>query len=241
MLRIFLALLLMTTPALATTSWRNGTGANTLLGSSNASDIDSNSYNNIVKPLDDLLATYCNQYMIYASAGALTMSAGSVMVSNSDGSIRLMLRNSSTTSIDFTNLDTGAEAPGVYYVYAIAASASSTSATYKISSSSSAPSGSTYYYRIGSFTNDGSSNITASTVSNDWLTIVPTIQNSIFYVNNNSNFGAHTISNALLGQTTTGSCTFGSNTTCAVPTGCYITGGFKQGDGNFSRWDYACP
>lgn len=160
MFRIILALLLMTTPAWSA-QWRAGTGQNTILGSSLASDIDSNTFNSIVNPLDNLLATYCNEYLTYSSASNITVSAGSVMVSNSDGSIRLMLRNSSPTTVDFTMIDTGVEASGTtYYIYAIAASSSSTAATYKVSASSSAPSGVTYYYKIGSFLNDGSSNIT---------------------------------------------------------------------------------
>jgi hypothetical protein len=48
-----------------------------------------------------------------------------------------------------------------YYLYAIAASTSSTAATFKISTSSTAPSGITYYKKLGSFVNDGSSNITS--------------------------------------------------------------------------------
>lgn len=167
MFKIILALLLMTSSAFAT-QWRAGTGELTILGTSNASDIDTNTYNSMVKPLDDLLATYCNQYLIYTSGGTITVSAGSVMVSNSAGTVRLMLRNSSTTTVSFSDIDTGAEAPSTtYYIYAIAATTSSTSATYKISASSTAPSGSTYYYQIGSFINDSSSNISniASTIA----------------------------------------------------------------------------
>lgn len=167
MFKILLVLLLMTTPAWATVQWRNGTGANTLLGTSNASDIDTNTYNNIVSPLDSLLANYKQGIILtYSSASQLTATAGSVTVSNSDASIKLMLKNANSTTITFSDLDTGVEGSSTtYYVYAIAASASSTSATFKISASSSAPSGFTYYKRIGSFLNDGSSNIT--TIDND--------------------------------------------------------------------------
>lgn len=169
MLHLLLVLLLVSTQAWATTQWRNGTGVNTLLGSSNASDIDSNSYNNIVKPLDDLLSNYHQSLGIYySSASALTVSPGSVMVSNSDGSIRLTLYNSTSTSIDFTNIDTGAEASGTtYYVYAIAASASATSATFKISANSTSPSGATYWKKIGTFVNNSSSDINAASITTE--------------------------------------------------------------------------
>lgn len=164
MFKILLALLLMTSQAWAgsTVQWRNGTGEHTLLGSSNAADIDTNTFNNLTSPLDSLLATYCNQYLVYNSSSQLTVSAGSVMVSSVDGSVRLMLMNSSPTVVSFSNIDTGASAPSTtYYVYATASSTSATSATYVISASSTAPSTATYYFQIGSFTTDASSNFTA--------------------------------------------------------------------------------
>lgn len=170
MFKLLLTLLLITitVPAWAT-QWRAGTGENSLLGSSNASDIDFNTFNSIVSPLDNLLATYCNQYLIYNSNNNINVSSGSVMVSNSDGSIRLMLRNASPTTVDWTMLDTGAEASNTtYYIYAIASTNSSTSATYKISASSASPSGVTYYYQIGSFLNDSNSNITQ--IASNWKT-----------------------------------------------------------------------
>lgn len=162
MLKILLILLLMTNQAWATVQWRDGTGANTLLGTSNAADIDTNTFNNIVSPLDSLLANYREGLNInYNSAAQFTVSSGSITVSNSDGSIRLMLNNSGSTTVTWADIDTGAEASGTtYYVYAIAASASATTATFKISASSTSPSGITYYKKLGSFVNDSSSNIT---------------------------------------------------------------------------------
>ncbi len=162
MLRLFLILLLMTSQALAANQWRSGTGELTLLGSSNAADIDTNTQNKVVIPLDNLLANYRQGLNInYDSASQLTVTSGSVTVSNADGSIRLMLKNDNSTTVTWADIDTGAEASATtYYIYAIAASASSTSATFKISASSASPSGITYYKRIGYFLNDSSSNIT---------------------------------------------------------------------------------
>ncbi len=159
MFKILLVLLLMTSSAWAT-QWRAGTGEQSLLGSSNSADIDYNTYNSIVKPLDSLLATYCNQYLSYTSSSSLTVSAGSVTVSNSGGTIRLMLQNTSPTVITSANLDTGALASGTtYYVYATAATNAATAATYFISASNTSPSGQTYYYQIGSFTTDANTQI----------------------------------------------------------------------------------
>ena len=82
MFKILLALLLTTTPAWAT-QWRGGTGEQTILGTSNAALIGYNSYNHIVQPLDNLLGTYCNEYLIYGSGSSIKVSSGSCVVSNS--------------------------------------------------------------------------------------------------------------------------------------------------------------
>lgn len=167
MWKLLLALFLI--PSIAgATQWRAGTGENSILGTSNASDIDFNSYNSIVKPLDNLLATYCNQYISYTSSSTITVSSGSVMVSNAGGTIRLMLQNTASTTITSANLDTGVLAANTtYYVYANAIANSSTSATYLISASNISPSGATYYYQMGSFATDASSQFT--TINNFWI------------------------------------------------------------------------
>ena len=164
-----MALFLMVNQAWATTQWRDGTGANSLLGSSNASDIDSGTYNNIVSPLDSLLANYRQGCAIsYVSASSISVGIGEVTASNSDGSIRLFAKNTTATTCTFANIDTGSESPSVYYyVYAYMAAASDTTFTVKLSTSSTAPSGCTYYKRLGYIYNDSSSNISADKVVND--------------------------------------------------------------------------
>lgn len=167
MFKILLALLLMTTPSWAVSNqWRGGVGTQELDGTQPAALIGFNSYNHIVQPLDNLLATYCNEYLQYSSSSTIKVSSGSVMVSNSQGSIRLMLLDTAISTLTSANLDTGALAANTtYYVYATAASASATSSTYYISASNLAPSGQTYYYQIGSFTTDASTQIT--TINNN--------------------------------------------------------------------------
>lgn len=165
MFKILLALLLMTTPAWSA-QWRAGTGEQTLLGSSQASLIGTNSFSSIVSPLDSLLATYCNEYLVYGSSSTLKVSAGSVMVSNSQGTIRLMLQDTGVTTLTSANIDTGSiTANTTYYVYSTAATNAATASTYFISASNTAPSGQTYYYQIGNFTTDASNNI-ANIVNN---------------------------------------------------------------------------
>jgi len=125
-----------------------------------------NTYNHITQPLDNLLATYNQQTLNYTSSTTLTVSPGSVMVSNSGGNIRLMLKNASSTLLTWSNLDSGSQTSNTtYYVYAIAAANTSTSATYLISASNTAPSGATYYLQIGSFATDSSTNITGVTTN----------------------------------------------------------------------------
>lgn len=160
MFKILLVLLLITTPSWAT-QWRAGTGEQTLLGTSAAALIGTNSFNSIVKPLDSLLSTYNQQYLSYASSSTITVSVGSVTVSNSQGTIRLMLQNTLASTLTWGNLDTGSQqASTTYYVYAIAATNSATAATYLISASNTSPSGATYYLQIGSFVTDSNTNIT---------------------------------------------------------------------------------
>lgn len=167
MFKILLALLLLSPSAWAT-QWRNGTGEQTILGTSNAGLIGYNSYNSIVQPLDNLLSNYCNEYLQYNSSSIITVVAGTCAVSNSQGTIRLFMMDTANTNLTSANLDTGSiTANTTYYVYATAASTSTTTSTYYISASNTAPSGQTYYYQIGSFATDANSNFT--TINNKWI------------------------------------------------------------------------
>ena len=135
-------------------------------GTESPSDIDSLITTNN-SALDRLLIGYVKGADVaYASATTVTVSAGEAACSNSAGSIVRWRRNTSSTNVTFSDLDTGSEAAGVYYVYAVA-DTDATTFTCTISSSSTAPTGKTYYKRLGYFTNDGSLDITASTVVDD--------------------------------------------------------------------------
>jgi hypothetical protein len=164
-------ILVLTTvnPCFAVTQWRNGAGDNTILGTENASDIDSVSYNNIVAPLDNLLSKYREGCAIsYVSASSISVGIGQLVLSNSDGSIRLMANNTAATTVTFSDLDAGAEATSTtYYVWAVVSAVSDTTFTVKLSTSSTAPSGITYYRRLGNIYNDSSSNIQSDKIVND--------------------------------------------------------------------------
>lgn len=122
--------------------------------------------------LDTLLANYREGFTIsYSSASTIVVSAGEVMVSNSAATLRLMLQKTSSTNVTFSNIDTGAESSGTYYVYAGTSTNTDSAPTFYVSTSSTAPSGVTYYKRLGYFVNDGSNNITPSSVVNDNITV----------------------------------------------------------------------
>jgi len=117
--------------------------------------------------VDLMLSTYSNCKLSYATAATLTVSSGGVMVSNSGGTVRLMLANTSDTTVTWADIDADSEeASTTYYIYAIGSATTDTTFTIKISKNSSAPSGVTYYKRIGSFYNDSSSNIVSIKTDN---------------------------------------------------------------------------
>jgi len=165
-MRRFLASLLIAmlvvSPAQAITQWRNGAGENSILGTESISDIDTASYQNVIAPLDNLFGAYRQDALIiYASASTLTVSAGAVVCSNSAGTIRLIARNTTATTVSWTDIDTGTEAVSTtYYVYADMSAVADTTFGVVLSTSSTTPTGVTYYQRLGSFYNDASGNIT---------------------------------------------------------------------------------
>ena len=134
-------------------------------GSESPSDLDSLiTTNNEV--IDRLLKNYQEGCKIsYASASTLTVATGEVICSNSTGALRKMRSNTSAVTVTWGMIDTGAEASSTtYYLYAVA-DADATTFTVEISLSSSAPTGATYYARLGSFYNNSDSDI--EQISND--------------------------------------------------------------------------
>lgn len=116
--------------------------------------------------LDRLLGTFQDgMKLTYSTANTIVVGPGSIVCSNAALSIRHLRQNTSSTNVTFSDLDTGAEQAGTtYYVYA-SCDADATTAAFKISASATTPSGLTYYKRLGSFANDGNSNMTA--INND--------------------------------------------------------------------------
>lgn len=137
------------------------------LGTRDAADIDA--YIAVNNAAIDRFLTYglhgCK--LSYASASTITVGIGSVVCSNSAGTIRKLRANTSATTLSWTDIDAGGEAISTtYYVYAVA-DADSNNFTCTISTSSSSPSGKTYYRKLGSFYNNSSGDITQVSDDND--------------------------------------------------------------------------
>ena len=129
------------------------------LGTRDAADIDTYiGVNNAA--LDRLAIKYRKDCTVMSSsATGITVNTGEIAISNAAGTVTRWRRNTSSTSVGWANIDTGAEANSTqYYVYALA-DADATTFTVQISASSSAPTGATYYRKIGYFYNNASGNI----------------------------------------------------------------------------------
>ena len=174
MKKLFLALLLvvfLSVNAQAAYEWRHATGEDTILGTENPSDIDSASYQDIVAPLDRVLGTHrqgCD--LSYTGVSEIAVATGEVVCSNTAASVRKFRQNTSATSVDWDNIDTGSEDTSTtYYIYAVA-DADANTFTVMISASSTSPTGATYYRQLGSFYNDSDGDIVeASVYANNYV------------------------------------------------------------------------
>jgi len=136
-------------------------------GTESPSDLDTliTTNNNVV---DRVLADYRQGLDVaYASASSVTVAAGQIVCDNAARSLRRWRENTSATTVTFSDIDTGAEAASTtYYVYAVADTDVATF-TLTVSTSASAPTGKTYYARIGYFDNDSDSDIDSDSVVDD--------------------------------------------------------------------------
>jgi len=102
--------------------------------------------------LNDLLGQYRLDCVIsYNAIDSIKIAPGAISFEDGSGKVRLR-RNTSEITADWSNLDTGSEANNTYYVYAVADTAATTF-TILFSLSSTAPTGATYYRRLGKFDN----------------------------------------------------------------------------------------
>lgn len=97
--------------------------------------------------------------LIPSTTNTLTVLEGEIAISNAAVSVVRYRETTSSTTITWSDIDTGSEASATqYYVYATA-DTDITGMVFKISASSTSPSGSTYYRKIGYFYNNSSGEI----------------------------------------------------------------------------------
>lgn len=146
--------------------WMQGDGTDALSGTTAAYLIDDNIKNYIQDPINVLLSNYqqgCGFRI--ASNTTVAIDAGEVVCSNSAETARRFRKNSASVTLDISvsgvgGLDTGSVAANtVYYVY-VTADTSNTAFSGILSTSSTSPSGVTYFKKIGYVKTNASSNIT---------------------------------------------------------------------------------
>lgn len=111
--------------------------------------------------LDRLVINYKRGLAVnQTDSNTLSVLVGELAISNSAGSITRWRRTTTATTVNWSDIDTGAEANSTqYYVYATA-DTDITGMVFKISTSSTAPSGATYYRKIAEFYNSSAGAIT---------------------------------------------------------------------------------
>lgn len=157
--------LLLTTNCWATVGWIKSIPATGESPTAISADVIQNN-----TAVDSMLSNYRQgAAMTLYSSSQINVSAGGIMVSNTGGSIRLMLANTSTVNVTSANIDTGSVTPSAtYYVYAYGASTTATTFGIIFSTSATTPTGVTYFQRIGTFQTDSSSNFFAITNDNNY-------------------------------------------------------------------------
>ena len=139
------------------------TSVQTFVGASGATQAKNTDVLTFLKGLNHTIT------LTWVDADTIQASAGVVLCAKADNSIKVLRQNTSTTNITFSDIDAGARATNTtYYVYANG-DASATTVTFKISSSSTTPTGITNLRRIGTFkTNStGSGEIMEGSIVND--------------------------------------------------------------------------
>lgn len=155
----WLILALMVVPCHSANQWLKEISEDVPLGTALINNLDDEIFKYIADPLDRMLTDYRGQAMQFNSVSQITVTAGGVSCTNAAGTISTFRYNSANTVVTWSSIDTGAESGSTqYFLYAVADTDATTN-TYKISESSSQPSGATLFKKLGQFTNNSSSNI----------------------------------------------------------------------------------
>lgn len=168
-----LALALFSSPLYSADQWDKTAPA----GSSQRSDIDLNVTTNN-KAVDRMLSRYREGAYAYASSiNQFIVSAGDVMIPNAAGTVRRMRSNTSTTTVTWADIDTGAEANSTVYHYYAVADTDIDGFTITISANSTTPTGKTYYRKLGAVYNNSAGSLEVGGIIemySGFLTALPT-------------------------------------------------------------------
>ena len=212
MKKILITILLLISPILVINSWATvGWNKSIPATSENPQAISPDVIENNTA-LDLMLQDYRSGHvsLTLVSTSEIDIGPGGVMLQNAGGSVRLMVANSSLTAMAPANIDTGSISPSsTYYIYAYASSTTATTFSVIYSASSTAPTGITYYARLGSFTTNGSSNFFS--VQSDVLTGA---------IGSILNYGSSSSTSSAVAQTNLkiayGTVTVGTNSTVTI-------------------------
>jgi len=156
----------MATNSYAIDDWKQGTGTDAVVGTQNASDLDTTITNYIQDPLDKLLTHHIwGCILTHTSDDVVTIEVGEVTCSNGAGTIRRMRKNIAATTIDFTGVGVGGIDSGsarvvstMYDIYAVA-DANATTFTAIAAEQGNVLVDVTYYRYIGSAYNNSADSI----------------------------------------------------------------------------------
>lgn len=156
----FILISLLAMPLYGSSQWTKTAPA----GGSYITDLDANIATVNNEALDRLLTNYREDCRVIPDgANSIKVLAGELAIPNIDGSVVRWRKNTTVTSVDWTNIDDAADDDIVskqYYVWALG-DADAATFTISVSLSSSAPDSATYYRLIGFFYNDSFGNITS--------------------------------------------------------------------------------
>ena len=160
-----LALIILCSPVLALEQFREGVGTDSVLGTTQAADLGTNIFQQVVAPLDVLAKNYRNGCkLIKTSNSTLSILPGEIAISNGANGANTRFRALTTTlPVTWAAIDTGAEATSTqYYVHLLAETLDSSEYTATISLNPTAPDSKIYFRLIGYFYNDASGNIVSA-------------------------------------------------------------------------------
>lgn len=152
---ILISLFMAAGPCFAASQWE----LDNIIGTTDPTNLDTviQSNNDAIGRLNANYRRGCQ--IVPDTSAQVTILPCEIMICNSGGTDCEMRQTTSSTTVAWGDIDTGAEASSTQYYIYVTSDTDITGFVEKMSTSSSAPSGMTQYRKIGYFYNDSSSNI----------------------------------------------------------------------------------